>query len=223
MIFSFLDLVQFRQPSSNNQHSWLLSLIFRILYYTSRFVHALLKELNSGVFRYICGMSAFKINRDKVINSLLYIVNQIPGSGPHQTFKVLYFAEQKHLVKYGRPITGDMYVKMVYGPVPSYSRDVTGNNIPDIDPIVVRSGHSFRPLMEPDFDQLSETDIECLEESIAENKNLSFPQLTDKSHDHAYHTSMWQINPLDIARAGGATEEMLQYISFQIENDQIVR
>ncbi len=61
----------------------------------------------------------FDIDKSKAINSMLFVLNQLGAekSDAHKVFKILYFADQKHLVNYGRPITGDTYVKMQYGPV----------------------------------------------------------------------------------------------------------
>jgi len=38
--------------------------------------------------------------------------------------KLLYFADKRHLLRYGRPITGDTYFGMENGPVPSMAYDV---------------------------------------------------------------------------------------------------
>jgi hypothetical protein len=40
--------------------------------------------------------------------------------------------------------------------------------------------------MAPDLDEFSESDMECLNESLQENQDLSFGQLRDKSHDLDY-------------------------------------
>ena len=72
----------------------------------------------------------FDIDKSKAINSILFVLNELGDkkSDAHKVFKILYFADQKHLVTYGRPITGDTYLKMTYGPVPSFIRDVSEGN-----------------------------------------------------------------------------------------------
>jgi len=55
----------------------------------------------------------FSFNKDKSIHSVFFILNEIEeGCDIHKVCKILYFADQKHLVKWGRPITGDHYIKM---------------------------------------------------------------------------------------------------------------
>ncbi len=64
-------------------------------------------------------MIDFPFNREKSICSMLYICNMLGGEwDKYSLLKILYFAEQKHLVKYGRPITGDNIIAMDFGPVP---------------------------------------------------------------------------------------------------------
>ena len=57
---------------------------------------------------------SFKLNKEKAVNSLLFVVSQLKKADKHKTYKILYFADQKHLVKYGRPIMG--------------SREISGSN-----------------------------------------------------------------------------------------------
>lgn len=70
-------------------------------------------------------MVHFKFNRDKAIATVLFIAEKLikrygkNGADLHKIFKILYFADQKHLAKYGRPIVGDFYVAMREGGVPS--------------------------------------------------------------------------------------------------------
>lgn len=167
-------------------------------------------------------MGNFNINIEKAINSLLYVVDSLTKADTHKTYKILYFADQKHLVKYGRPIIGDTYVKMNYGPVPSFVRNVVDENIEGLEEVVAKYNRYYlKNITEYNLDYLSESEIECLNESINENKDLSFAQLTDKSHDKAYHDSTWHINYIDIAKATGLNEKSLNYINQQSINDSI--
>ena len=47
--------------------------------------------------------------------SALKRLDSIFGEG-HKICKILYFADREHLSKYGRSITGDVYIAMTYGP-----------------------------------------------------------------------------------------------------------
>ena len=167
-------------------------------------------------------MKEFNLNREKAVNSLLFVVNRLEKADLHKTYKILYFADQKHLLKYGRPIVGDTYVKMQYGPVPSFVKNVVDENIEGLEEVVAKYHTYFvKPLKEPDLETLSESDVECLLASLEENENLTFTELTEKSHDSAYHKSNWIIGYLDMAEAGGASEATLNYINQQIINESI--
>jgi len=177
-------------------------------------------------------MANFKLDIEKSVHATLLVLNELGGTTDfHKVFKILYFADQKHLARYGRPVTGDSYVAMKNGPVPS--------NIYDIfkaiksDSIFAAYGEQYASYFDVkfhfvtakttvDLEYLSETDIECLSESIAENRNLDFNQLTYKSHDSAYNKSIKddRISLFDIAEGGGANEAMLQYIHLNIENQR---
>ena len=73
----------------------------------------------------------FDIDKSKAINSILFVLNELGDkkSDAHKVFKIsVFLLTKKHLVTYGRPITGDTYLKMTYGPVPSFIRDVSEGN-----------------------------------------------------------------------------------------------
>ncbi len=168
-------------------------------------------------------MKDFNIQKDKAIHSLLFVANSLTKPDCHRVYKILYFAEQKHLCKYGRPISCDTYNKMQYGPVPSFIKNIVDEQTIGLEEVVAKYNRFYiKPLQEVNLDYLSETDIECLKEAIEENKNLSFKELTEKSHDYAYNNSSWVINYVDIAKAGGVTEEMKDFINQQRENNNLV-
>lgn len=129
-------------------------------------------------------------NKVKAINSLIFISNHIANnkgiSDTYTALKILYFAEIKHLVKYGRLITDDVIARLEHGSTPSLSYDLLKkkNNDGTFDII---SNSNFKPIKELDIEELSESDIECLNESISENKELDFGQLKNKAHDIAYN------------------------------------
>jgi hypothetical protein len=70
----------------------------------------------------------------------------------------------------------------------------------------------------------SESDIECIDKSIEENKYLTFDELLEKSHDSAYKkaTKDDKISLSEIAKAGGTSKEMLSYIKTLAENEAIL-
>ena len=172
----------------------------------------------------------FRINLEKTLNSALYILQCLGGESDfHKVFKILYFADQKHLATYGSPISGDLYVAMSHGPVPSKLYDVLKGIRESIsteraysDLFEIREGYIIFLKMPPNLEILSESNIECLNQSIEENRQLTFKDLTQKSHKSAWAAAANdEMNVMDIAHEGGASEEMLKYIELNIENQSM--
>jgi uncharacterized phage-associated protein len=166
----------------------------------------------------------FPFNKDKAICSMLYICNSLGGEwDKYSLLKILYFAEQNHLAKYGRPITGDNIVAMDFGPVPSISYDEIKYSKINPHFFEITQENIVKAKQAANEDLLSETDIECLNESIEDNKHLSFGDLKLKSHDAAYHWTLENLGKnaiipyLEIAKVKGATSEMLAYIKLTSE------
>jgi uncharacterized phage-associated protein len=169
-------------------------------------------------------MSGFQIDIEKAKAVVLYIAEKLGETDFHRVFKILYFAEKEHLVKYGRPIVGDTYYAMKNGPVPSFIYDALkyarGNGEPSpsyesiANAISIKTSYTFVAKEKADLDELSKSDIACLDKSIEENRNIEYTALTKKSHDSAWESADKDdaIDTASIAKAGGANEEMLKYI-----------
>ena len=134
-----------------------------------------------------------QFDSEKALEVLLYIAARV--SDVYTALKVLYFADMKHLAKYGRQISGDSYIAMALGPVPSESYDIVkiargedwhSLSIPVV-PSLSADRTTLRGLRAADMDYLSESDVECLDEAIQEYASLSFSELLSLSHkDVAY-------------------------------------
>ncbi|MCW5910351.1 MAG: SocA family protein [Cyclobacteriaceae bacterium] len=171
-------------------------------------------------------------DREKALNTVLYISRKLEKADFHKVFKILYFAEQKHLAKYGSSILSDVFVAMKNGPVPSKIYDILQalrNELAfEVDTqfekklIEVKDKYFIQPVGEFDLELLSETELECLNESIQENKGLSYGSLTDKSHDDAWKKADQNdtMSIFDIAQTGGANDQMLHYIKEVLENQR---
>ncbi|PSL34235.1 Panacea domain-containing protein [Dyadobacter jiangsuensis] len=168
-------------------------------------------------------MNAIEEKIEGTIHLLLYILQKLGGhSDIHKLFKILYFADQKHLVKYGAAISQDHYHAMKNGPVPSIAYDIY-KNVKEGGTSYARyfsavDRYSIQGITAPDLDFLSESEMKCMDESVQENKKLSFNDLTDKSHDEAWNQTGRdkEISPVAIAKAGGADNHMVKYIEDQL-------
>ena len=52
---------------------------------------------------------------DKTLHLLTYVSSKLGKVDFHRLFKILYFADEKHLALYGFPIVGDEYIAMKNG------------------------------------------------------------------------------------------------------------
>jgi uncharacterized phage-associated protein len=159
------------------------------------------------------------------LNTIAYVTNKYDNRsiGLHKLCKILYFAEQKHLVKFGSKLMDDNFVAMENGPVPSAMYDMLkalrskAEQLPiELRESLVVDRHLVISLSEPDMDWLSESEIECIDQSFNENNHLTFGQLSDKSHDSAWHAGFY-METKNIAIAAGANEDMIAYITNQPE------
>jgi uncharacterized phage-associated protein len=178
-------------------------------------------------------MNSIPFNEEKAIAAVLYVVQKLGGQvDMHKLSKILYFADQKHLVTYGRTILGDEYVPMEYGPVPStiYNAVKAINNSETkyklfADNLKLSTTKGYRCVsstIKPDMDELSKTDVTCLDSSITENGALDFKSLCEKSHKLAWTTAadkgLSRIPVEDIAKEAGANDDMIAYIKETIND-----
>lgn len=140
----------------------------------------------------------FEINEDKAVETLTWLANNQPGIDAFHVSKVLYYAEKEHLNRYGRPILGDAYIRMQYGPVPSYVyRIIRREAHPTVlqkasEAVEIRGEWShLHPLRRPNMDFFSRTDIECLQKALKKYGTRDFGTLSRISHKEA----AWQNAP----------------------------
>ena len=142
----------------------------------------------------------FEMNEDKAIEVLVWLANKKPGIDAFYVSKVLYFADKEHLNRYGRPILGDRYIRMAFGPVPSKTYDLIKKANPKKtapkklkESVEVHLGE-FRhlyPLRQPNMEMFSRTDIECLTNALEKYSNHAFEDLSNITHSH----SAWKKAP----------------------------
>jgi len=142
-----------------------------------------------------------EFDAEKAIEEILYIAKRAPKHDIYHVLKIMYFADKKHLGKYGRFICNDTYIAMNNGPVPSETYDIIkhmrGDGYhPYIDEHALKSfevktkpDNRIIPSRDANPDLLSESDQECLDESIKEYGPLSFDELKKLSHDKAYESA----------------------------------
>jgi len=129
----------------------------------------------------------------KALEAVLWVVAAKPGIDIYLVCKCLYFADVKHLSRYGRSIFGEKYIADTYGPrgeaAYGLMRHRMGELIalekPDV-PVRVMTVPPWTVTADrgPDGECLSESDVEALAEALAENGDKSFHDLYRETHAH---------------------------------------
>lgn len=177
-----------------------------------------------------------RFEQQKIIQTVLYILNKTGGIDYYHIFKILYFAESKHLAKWGQRIISDDFYALDYGPVPTHLYDaVKGNDtshpylVDQLQASTAFAGNDAPNVLLPkepvNMNYISESEREALDESIEENSGLTFGQLKNKSHDKAWYEAYHFVNgtkcisPVTMAEAMNADSATIEYIKDQQELD----
>lgn len=176
----------------------------------------------------------------KLIELVLYILGKTGGVDFYHAFKILYFAEMKHLAKWGSGIVPDEFCALKYGPVPTQLYDAVKElNHPcmalseELSEVIQFAGEDAPNVLLPkrgaNMKFLSKSEIEALEQSIEENKSLTFGQLMRKSHDEAWEEANRctngtnVISPISMAKVLNADGAMLEYIKEQMQIESTLK
>lgn len=162
-------------------------------------------------------------NKEKSINALLYFASRVERSDFHKIFKLLYFSDRLHLAKYGTPITGDLYIAMDDGPVPSkiydilkmvrgdsYYKDSEGFS----KLMAVDNWMYITPKKEADLRKLSKNNLYVMNECLENYGDLSFDEIREKSHDTAWRSTAknYVISLDDMSMEAGVHQDELDYV-----------
>lgn len=174
---------------------------------------------------------------EKALESVLLITSLLKEPSVHEVLKMRYFADKLHFSEYGFIGSGDRYVAMYFGPVPSSTYDllkVARGDLNDFsDPrflalvegsLEVERGGKNRVFAKraANADLLSEADVHSIKKAVELYGNMEFKPRTDLSHDSAWETawSTAQKNnarqspmPLEsIAKTLDNADEVLSYL-----------
>lgn len=134
----------------------------------------------------------YKMSFDKAIEIIVWLASNNPGIDIYHVAKVVFFAEKAHINKYAKPIVGERYCKLDYGPIPSNIVDLINKNeflsprhLERMEKAVVvdiKNHKSITPLRAPDMSYFSGTEIDCLQEALTTYSKLSFEELFERTH-----------------------------------------
>lgn len=171
-----------------------------------------------------------KLQIDKIKAVVLYIMQSFPyGVDYIKLFKIIYFAQQDHLVRYGKVIVDDSFRALKHGPVPTYTykalqvaegKNLDGDFKDFLKGMEVIGKKVFTSLA-PDMDYISGSNKRSLDASVAKYGDADPYDLSDLSHDDAWKEAWSRVQDdpqknfitlIDIARAGKASKQMVDYI-----------
>ena len=139
----------------------------------------------------------FRRSDRKLLEMIVFIANLAGEKGIdiYHLAKIFFYAEKWHLNNYLRPIVGDIYIKMQYGPAPSAVLDLINKNEMKIDRKLIElakdalkvapndKGHNeIKAKRQPDKDYFSESDKEAINWAYERYAAQSFSALMDASH-----------------------------------------
>ena len=169
-------------------------------------------------------------NEKKALNAVLFIVSKLKRKDFHKIFKVLYFADRNHISEYGRPISGDVYIAMDDGPVPSKLYDIFKSVRGDgyfkdkghfSKLIQIIDWDIVKALQEPNLKSLSKTDIKHLNNSLELYGNMSWDEVREKSHDYAWRRTA-KNNPISLDNLVRETGDDKEYIDYLKEQEELI-
>lgn len=167
----------------------------------------------------------FEFDPVKLGQALAFFSQSIGDLTKLKAAKLLYFADKLHLVRYGRPITGDRYYCLDHGPVPSASLNaindlltpvrirVGGRTLKNQSQMsevlgrfvqVDRKGSHARLIARessPTFDALTDTEREVLSATAARYGKLPAGRLIELTHKE----KTW-VTPNTVRSSGSSVE-----------------
>lgn len=168
----------------------------------------------------------FAFDPEKATEALLYVASKLPRHNAtfYIALKILYLADKIHLSRFGRFISGDSYIAMKHGPVPSGAYDIVkhvrGDGLFPFDHAaksfaVDEESNQITPLREPDEGLFSDSDLECLNEMIEAYGDKPFSEIRAVSHDAAWDNadSNEMMSLTDIVKTLPDADRLLKHLS----------
>lgn len=175
---------------------------------------------------------SFEFDSEKAIAAIAYLASKnedVPELDKYKAAKLFFLADKYHLVRYGRPISGDDYRALEFGPIPQMILDmlqeVTAGlllraetarlaEVLDVD----RSFKypRFRTKGAISLDSLSKSDLMALDHVIKVHGHKSFSALVALTHSMAAYRHAWA------GKAEGAKMAPMNYEDFFDEEPDAV-
>lgn len=135
-----------------------------------------------------------KINEEKYKNLILFFANKIRNGtlGKLKIMKLLYFLDFDYFEKYGKPVSGDEYLRFDNGPIPRMAekilKEMNGKDIKIIKR-KIGSGYNDQQHIEPlknfDVELFSKEELLMMEETANKWEKFSGTEMKNASHGEA--------------------------------------
>lgn len=169
-------------------------------------------------------------NEEKVAQMAAYLLGQRGGQMSYlKLMKLLYLADRTSMERFDEPMTDDAWVSMDKGPVLSTvlelmqgaSRSGEWNSWIAGGPVPYEVSLACRDSDRDSFDELSDADVEILDEVWQRFGTMTRWELVEYTHLHCPewhdpHGSMRPIRPQDMFQAIGRTPEEADELSAEI-------
>lgn len=155
---------------------------------------------------------SFKFDFEVTKAALVYLASKnLPHFDKYRAVKLLFLADREHLLRFGRPITGDKYSALPFGPtgdrilkllgalesVALEGETAKGSEVAELvaSLAVAEDEYStYHAKIEPDLDALSKSDIKVLDHVVEEHGLKSFDELKNYTHGmHAYKAAWREV------------------------------
>lgn len=148
-------------------------------------------------------MIRFRPNKEKILNIILWLANERPGMDMYRILKILFIADKNHFNIYGRPIAGEKYVAMKYGPVAETAYGILKRRNEEKRalhlvefPFTLHADKDGRevcvyPSREPNLASFSKSEVKALENALERYGNLDFNALKALTHGHKAYERAW--------------------------------
>ena len=162
----------------------------------------------------------FTFSARKALEAILFLAgSRREGLDRHGILKLLFFADAIHLNSYGRPITGDQYRALPYGPVAQGAYDILKGDALALEeleedplPLIQVGRYTVRAARPCNRAVLSRSDCAALQAALDRFGALDFRARTDRSHEHpayirAIEAGEWLMRYEDFLDAGDGDAE----------------
>lgn len=187
----------------------------------------------------------FKFDVEKFITCLAFFADKkLPGLTKLKVCKLLYYVDKHHLIRHGRPVTGDIYYRLDKGPIPSASLNIMDEVI-STDEVSCGEGSNseklskylkiqrfpnkyptFQLKQNPELDNLSESEIEALEQVLDKYGRCSASALIESTHAEAPWQKAAPNAEIDyrlfFENDPDARPEALEYMESMCENTELI-